>query len=249
MKLAVLIATYNRKNGSTSNFLNRSLTNLSNQTYKNFKVVIVGDDYENEKELYSIVNQYKDKLDIHVFNNKYSCRKNVFKLKGNLWSNGGIYAIYEGMKYIFDQEFDYYFQLDDDDIWTRKHIENYVWVFNKFPEASFIYSKAKYKNTILPKNVPHNIEIKLNNFQQGVKGGNVVHSSFAFKISACKKILLQLYQDRITQIDAIKTNKIKEYMLPPHDAIQLRYMHSLNSSILIPQCTVQKESDLNIPMI
>ncbi len=47
MKLAVVISTYDRKNKSSRDILTKLISMLRKQTYKNFKIYMIGDDYTN----------------------------------------------------------------------------------------------------------------------------------------------------------------------------------------------------------
>jgi glycosyltransferase involved in cell wall biosynthesis len=50
MKLSIVIATYQRKDGSTPRLLTRALDSIFSQTYQNFKIYLIGDRYENNDE-------------------------------------------------------------------------------------------------------------------------------------------------------------------------------------------------------
>ena len=80
MKVAIVIATYWRKNNSSKQKLERMFSNLKSQTYKNFKVFIVGDNYTKEKEFFDLCQDYKTpNTPIYYSNNDTSCRDNIFK--------------------------------------------------------------------------------------------------------------------------------------------------------------------------
>ena len=248
MKVAVVIATYCRTNGKSPAILHKMFGCLLKQTHKNFKVFIVGDDYTKKQEFINIINQYNTKLDIYYKNNPVSLRNNCFKLKMNCWTCGGILARYEALKQAIAEKYDVYMHLDDDDIWLPNHIKNYVNVLRTNPRADFIYSKANYKHTTLPRNIPPNLTIKLNNFNQGVKPANVVHSSFAFNLKTTKNLLITLFNARIHTIQQIRDGKIEETRLQPFDATQLAAIKTHNKNcILIPQITCKKIDDVNIP--
>ena len=63
VKFGIVIATYQRKDGTTPFYLTRTLDSIFSQTYQNFKVYVMGDKYDDEEELFGMVNKYpKDKL-------------------------------------------------------------------------------------------------------------------------------------------------------------------------------------------
>ena len=60
--VCVIIPTYYRKDGSTQNLLSRALKNLEAQTYKNFKVFVIGDHYDDNEEFEEICKTYKNNI-------------------------------------------------------------------------------------------------------------------------------------------------------------------------------------------
>jgi len=250
MKVAVIVATYCRKNGTSPHILNKMFQNLLRQTHKNFKVFIVGDDYTKRLEFLTIINKYKNKLNIWSMNNKKSLRTSTFKIQQNLWTSGGVYAKYEAIKQAIKEKYNIYMHLDDDDIWRPNHIKNYVKTFRQFPQVDFVYSKAKYYNMHLPRNVPRNLKVRWKNFPRGLRPCNIVHSTFAFNLNKTKHLVLKMFRDRIRLIEQIKTKKIKEIKIRPHDAQQLYTLRQFKkSSICIPQVTCIKPTDRNIPVV
>lgn len=248
MKIAVIVATYQRTNGTTPRILNNMFQRLIKQTHKNFKVFIVGDDYRNSKEFNAIINKYKPRLNIWSKNNPKSLRNSNLKIKVNLWTSGGIYAKYEAIKKAIDEKYDIYMHLDDDDIWLSNHIKNYLNVFKEYPSVDFVYSKAKYCKTHLPKNIPDTISTTLNNFGEGIKPGNVVHSTFAFNLNTCGNLVLKMFVDRIILLKQIQKKEILETRIRAHDAYQLLTIKENNkSSILIPIVSCIKRTDGNVP--
>ena len=55
MKFGIVISTYYRKDNTTKFYLTRALNSIFNRTYQNFKIYLIGDRYENEKEINEIV--------------------------------------------------------------------------------------------------------------------------------------------------------------------------------------------------
>ena len=60
MKFAVTIATYQRKDGKTPQLLKRALDSVFNQTHQDFRVFIVGDNYEDDLLLHAAIFAYRD---------------------------------------------------------------------------------------------------------------------------------------------------------------------------------------------
>jgi glycosyltransferase involved in cell wall biosynthesis len=58
MNFGICISTYQRKDGKTPELLRRALDSVFNQTYKNFKIFLIGDKYENNDEFEKILSEY-----------------------------------------------------------------------------------------------------------------------------------------------------------------------------------------------
>ena len=56
IRFIIIMATYNRKNGKTPEYLNKSLDSIINQDYKNWDLIVVGDKYEPFNELENMIN-------------------------------------------------------------------------------------------------------------------------------------------------------------------------------------------------
>jgi hypothetical protein len=249
-KFAVIICTYYRKNNSSYKNLLNIHNFLMSQTYQNFKIFLIGDDYTKKNEFIDIVNLFpKDKL--YSYNNNKSYRDNYFKLNHNKWSCGGMASRYIGIKQALKENFKYYLHLDDDDFWTNNHIKEINNVINAKPQVDFLVSKSKYRNRILPREfTDKTVGIEYNNFIP--KPANSVHSSWTINLQTLGNELIELYQKRIECIGKIKKNKINEKLLPAFDKIILNKINKLQCEnkikcIYIDKCTVTKKTDINIP--
>ena len=148
-KFAVIIATYRRKNNTSYNNLLNVHKFLINQTYQNFKVFLIGDDYSDQDEFNKIVSLYPEDK-IFSYNNNVSYRTGIFKDPMNLWRNGGALARAIGIKRAIEEGYNYYLHLDDDDIWLHNHIEVINNTINSFPEVDFMVNKSQYEDRFLP---------------------------------------------------------------------------------------------------
>jgi hypothetical protein len=133
MKFAITIGTYQRSDGKTPFYLKRALNSIFAQKHQDFKIYLIGDKYENEDELLSIVNEYpKEKiycenLSVAVEREKYVNDKHA------LWCSGGNNAVNHALDVILKDNFSHYIcQLDHDDYWTKKHLH----VFNEVIEET-----------------------------------------------------------------------------------------------------------------
>ena len=55
----IIICTYYRQNGTSYNYLNRSINSILNQQYKHWTLLIIGDKYEKLDELLEDINSIK----------------------------------------------------------------------------------------------------------------------------------------------------------------------------------------------
>jgi len=116
MKFAVIIKTYRRKDGKTPFLLKRSIDSVMNQTHKDFKLFIIGDKYENDKEILKIIpkNAYYENLPIAYERDKYTGLR--------LWCCGGNKCNIHAHKKALAEGFDYICVLDHDEWWGKNHL-------------------------------------------------------------------------------------------------------------------------------
>ena len=248
-KICVIMPTYLRKNGSTKYLLSKALRNLEAQTYKNFKLFLIGDHYDNNDEFEEICKSYKK--DIFYKNNEEHYRCYDFPNKHTYWAIGGGLALKTGIEKAIEENFNYYLHLDDDDEWRDIHIEVVVEHIKKFPLSSFILTKAKYENTFLPRTIEKNTFY--NNYIP--RGEDSVHASHVYKLPLLGNVVLDVINKN--HILANKINK-KEHgfegiTIPPGDATILNNINSMVvtnkiKSLYIPIITVNKDSDENYPV-
>ena len=248
-KICVIMPTYFRKNGSTKHLLSRALINLEAQTYKNFKLFLIGDHYDNNEEFEELCKSYKN--DIFYKNNEQHYRCYNFSNKSTYWAIGGVLALKTGIEKAIEEKFNYYLHLDDDDEWIDIHIEVVVEHIKKFPLSSFILTKAKYENTFLPRTIEKNIFY--NNYIP--RGEDSVHASHVYKLPLLGNVVLDVINKN--HILATKINNkergFEGITIPPTDATILDNINSMVvtnkiKSLYIPIITVNKVSDQNYPV-
>lgn len=249
MKLAVIVATYWRKNNSSRTKLSRMFRCLREQTCQQFKVFIVGDNYEKREEFNSIVKAYSGPIYSH--NNTRSFRKNTFSNKTNRWTCGGMLARYHGITKAIEEGYEYYLHLDDDDTWTRTHIQEFVHCIESLKKVDFAVTVSKYKrNMHLPREHKQIKTMALNNWKPQPK--NSVHSSWCVNLKTLGPTLVSLYRGRLDRIERIAKKQVREPLLSPFDAHILTELRNMQAAgrincVLIPKVTCEKQSDGNIP--
>ena len=207
LKLAVLIRTYKRKNGLSKGYLKRAFKSLENQTYKNFKLFVIGDDYSDNEEFEDICKSYNG--DIYYYNNPESFRTYNFKVKQNYWSVGGGKAMIYAQNKVITENYDYYFHLDDDDTWQPNHVEIVVKYINRFPKVDVLYSKSMYRDGYLPYYHESEENVAYNNFP--LKPAHSVHSSHVYNVKTLGNVLIGILLHLQRQADIINNKNKDQY--------------------------------------
>lgn len=173
MKLGIVITTYQRKDGKTPSLLKRALDSIFNQDYQNFKIFLIGDKYENESELVSLIKNY-DQEKFFFENLKFAKERDKYidNNKNALWSYGGVNAMNYGINKSLENGYEYICHLDHDDFWTTNHLSSLKLGIDK-TNSPFICTKSEYvDNRILP-DIKSNDEI----LDYIPRGGHLIHSS------------------------------------------------------------------------
>jgi len=243
IKVCVITQSYYRKDGTTKDCLKQMFNMLENQTYKNFKVFITGDNYQPENEFLEICNEYNGEIYIH--NNNHSCRDLNLGDIHNYWSYGGIHAGYHSYIKAKEEGYDIALMLDDDDYYYPTYIKSVVDNFTKFPETGFMITKSEYGGEHLPRtNV---VNINYNNYIP--LGGDSVRSASVHNINLIGDIVLNLWKSFIDEVTKMNSENMK-WKLHPADMILLNIIGDkvnggVYKSLYIPVALVKKTSDRN----
>ena len=208
-KYGITISTYQRPDGKTPFYLKRALDSVFNQKYKNFKIFLIGDKYENEDEINNIVSLY-DKEKIFFKNLSYAKERDNYT-GWELWSYGGVNAINISVDVALSEGYEFLCHLDHDDYWSEDHL---LEINNCIHEtkSDWVCTKSRYvSNRVLPSiNNPYNYI----NFLPTPAG--LIHSSVCMNF---KKIPLK-YRDLYEETgklglpsDADLWFRVKEYIL------------------------------------
>ena len=178
IKFVIIMATYDRKNRKTQFYLERSISSILKQGYKNWDLVIVGDKYENEGELLNIIDSFKKITtnNIMYINNQIVERDHV-RNKNRLWNCAGANSMNIGLEYARNKGYKYYCHLDDDDYWSENHLTCIYKIYKDFTTCVFAYTKSTYRNSFLPR---ENMQLYKNNRLPLSEA--TIHSSFSFRI-------------------------------------------------------------------
>jgi GT2 family glycosyltransferase len=145
MKIAIVIATYQRKDGKTKFYLERALNSLILQSSKNFKIFLIGDKYEDSEEFFEysklIENGYIENLSQAKERDKYVGKK--------LWCSGGVNAMNHGINLAIKDGYNYIINLDHDDYFLPEHISDITKIIIE-ESPIFVCSKSTHFNSVLP---------------------------------------------------------------------------------------------------
>lgn len=143
IKFAIVIPTYKRSDGKSPFYLERALKSVFNQSYKNFHIFVIGDNYEDVNELEDILDKF-DRNKIYTVNIPFAEERE--KYTNNLealWHYGGVYASNLGINTALISGYDYVCRLDHDDYYTESHLEDFERVI-KETNADWLCSKSTY---------------------------------------------------------------------------------------------------------
>ena len=122
MKFGIVIPTYYRKDKTTKFYLTRALNSVLNQKYKNFKIYLIGDRYEDEEEINELVSKYESE-NFYFENLKVAKERDFYTNKYAVWSYGGVNATNYGIDISLSEGNEYICHLDHDDYWSETHLE------------------------------------------------------------------------------------------------------------------------------
>lgn len=189
MKIGIIICTYKRKDGKTLEYLTKTLDSVLDQTYKNFKVYLIGDRYEDLDEF----EIYKEKLrhtDSYIENLEFAEERDVYgENKMALWSYAGTFATNYAMNLCLKDNIDYVCFLNHDDLWYPNHLEE---INNLILSdgTDFICTKSTHVSGFLPKIVSDERFINFNPVPCGL-----IHSSVCMNIKTIPLRYIDIFKE------------------------------------------------------
>ena len=171
MTFAIVITTYQKKDGSTPFFLRRALDSVFKQDYENFMVFIIGDKYDDNQEFIDICSSYNQEK-MNYENLPFAAERDKYTDKWLVWSYGGCYANNYGIDKAVNMGYEYICHLDHDDEWLPNHLSSLKNGIDK-TNSLFLCTKSEYvSNNILPNN-GSNLDL----IPFIPSGGKLIHSS------------------------------------------------------------------------
>jgi len=174
-KFGICMATYQRKNGKSPEYLIKSLTALMNQTATNWHLYLVGDNYENHDELVQTISFFPTDKVTAVNLTTAPERENISD-RMDLWKVAGSSAFNHSHQLAVNDGCDYILHHDDDDPFHIKKIQILNYVLSQYPDPIYLFHYSLYvSNMILPRESIHSLSP--NNLK--IQKENAIHSSIA----------------------------------------------------------------------
>jgi glycosyltransferase involved in cell wall biosynthesis len=145
--ISIVIATYMRPDGRTPEYLEKTLAAVDAQTFRDYRLYVIGDAYTNEPELRSIVARHPQTI---CFNLDRSPERERYG-HGNMyiWHAGGVTAANKGIEMALVDGAEYVCHLAHDDIWDTNHLELINRVIQE-KRPIFICTLSTYAGRLLP---------------------------------------------------------------------------------------------------
>jgi len=156
IKFAVVMPTYKIKRDagvhktranhmSSVDVLKDSLGSIKKQKFKNWKLFIVGDKYEEDEELKSILSSMFKPDQYEYFNLPKPGERDSNITSEEKRLTGGIKAVNKGLDMASSAGFNYITRLDHDDKWSPNHLELLAKAYSQFPNLGFVFTQGKKK--------------------------------------------------------------------------------------------------------
>ena len=233
IKFAITMATYKRKDGSSLKKITRAIESIQQQTYSEWKLFLVGDNYIDHEEFLDIVNLLP-KEKITYINLPIAAERDNNKFSGySLWCSAGVNAVNHSIAKAIEEGYTYIAHLDDDDEFCNNHLEELKEGYLHFPDAAFVYTRSQYLNMFLPRE-NSDISMKYDNLHP--RPENLVHSSVSWRIDQINLHYRDtLEQEREYPADADMWERVSNYCIKNN-----------LKTLYIPKVTVRKYDEGSI---
>ena len=158
IKFGIVMATHDitagRANKSRSDFMDTpkvlrdALTSIKNQKYKNWKIYITADKYDDDKEILDVIKELIPDNQI-----QYKNRSTPGERDNTKWTTkqirftAGCGALNDSLSMAKKDGCDYIVRLDHDDKWSPNHLELIAKAYTQFPDLGFVFTRSKKKVT------------------------------------------------------------------------------------------------------
>tara|TARA_B100000795_G_scaffold249691_1_gene217369 strand:+ start:258 stop:1163 length:906 start_codon:yes stop_codon:yes gene_type:complete len=198
IKFGIVMATHDMTGGranktraqhmTTPGVLKEALNSVKAQKFKNWKIYLTADKYDNDEEIKSVI---KDTIPDNQI--QYKNRSTPGERDNKNWSTkqirftAGCGALNDSLSMAKKDGCDYIVRIDHDDKWAPNHLELIAKAYSQFPDLGFVFTRSKKKVTA--RNTDKKIfmqpqkdyELKLNN--KGYGPNDTSHSAVSWRPS------------------------------------------------------------------
>jgi glycosyltransferase involved in cell wall biosynthesis len=211
---------------NTPDLLKDSLGSIKDQKYDNYTVYLVGDAYDSDDEIKTVMDEIvpTDKLKYHNLTSPGERNKGFTKEQFRYTAGCG--AMNKGLQLANDDGCDYIVRIDHDDKWTPDHLELLAKAYTQYPELAYVFTRSRKKVDAMnsskkymyqPNDDRHITKIEPNNL--GFTYGEVSHSAVSWRPSMIGNIK---YRDAAAQSNTEPKNSLDK--TAPADADMFKRM-------------------------
>lgn len=211
---------------NTPGLLKDSLGSIKNQKYDNYVVYIVGDAYDGDDEIKTVMEEIIPKEKLKYHNLSTPGERNKGFTKEQFRYTAGCGAMNKGLELAKKDGVDYIVRIDHDDKWTPDHLELLAKAYTQYPELAYVFTRSRKKVDAMnsskkymyqPREERHTTTIEPNNL--GFTYGEVSHSAVSWRPSMLGDIR---YRDAQQQSKSEPKNPLTKTM--PADADMFKRM-------------------------
>jgi glycosyltransferase involved in cell wall biosynthesis len=156
IKFGIIMATHDlsagRANKDRSNYvttpevLTDALNSIKNQKFKNWKIYLTADKYDNDQEILDVIKEIIPDDQI-----EYKNRSTPGERDNTKWTTkqirftAGCAALNDSLNMAKKDKCDYIVRLDHDDKWSPNHLELIAKAYTQFPDLGFVFTRSKKK--------------------------------------------------------------------------------------------------------
>jgi len=174
----------------TPSLLKDSLGSIRDQKYDNYVVYLVGDAYDSDDEIKSVMDEVIPKGKLKYHNLSTPGERNKGFSKQQFRYTAGCGAMNKGLQMAKSDGIDYIVRIDHDDKWTPDHLELLAKAYTQYPELAYVFTRSRKKVDATnsskkymyqPNDDRHTGTIEPNNL--GYTHGDVSHSAVSWRPS------------------------------------------------------------------
>lgn len=175
---------------NTPDLLKDSLGSIRDQKYDNYVVYLVGDSYDGDDEIKTVMEEIIPNGKLKYHNLSTPGERNKGFTNEQFRYTAGCGAMNKGLALAKADGVDYIVRIDHDDKWTPDHLELLAKAYTQYPELAYVFTRSRKKVDAMnsskkymyqPREERHTTTIEPNNL--GFTYGEVSHSAVSWRPS------------------------------------------------------------------